>query len=108
MDREPSLFVMETSMWGNSRMGKGLVKEHTLGLMVESMKENRRIEKGKYEGFKYVGEWKDGTQQGQGTDSLPDGSNYVGEWKDGERWNGTLYDKEGKIIGKFMNGWFDQ
>ena len=36
------------------------------------------------------------------------GSNYVGEWKDGERWNGTLYDKEGKIIGKFMNGWFDQ
>ncbi len=66
------------------------------------------FEKGKYEGFKYVGEWKDGTQQGQGTDSLPDGSNYVGEWKDGERWNGTLYDKEEKIIGKFMNGWFDQ
>jgi len=66
------------------------------------------FEKGKYEGFKYVGEWKDGTQQGQGTGSLPDGSNYVGEWKDGERWNGTLYDKEGKIIGKFMNGWFDQ
>ena len=66
------------------------------------------FEKGKYEGFKYVGEWKDGTQQGQGTDSLPDGSKYVGEWKDGERWNGTLYDKEGKIIGKFMNGWFDQ
>ena len=66
------------------------------------------FEKGKYEGFKYVGEWKDGTQQGQGTDRLPDGSNFVGEWKDGERWNGTLYDKEGKIIGKFMNGWFDQ
>ena len=66
------------------------------------------FEKGKYEGFKYVGEWKDGTQQGQGTDSLPDGRNYVGEWKDGERWNGTLYDKEGKIIGKFMNGWFDK
>ena len=66
------------------------------------------FEKGKYEGFKYVGEWKDGTQQGQGTGSLPDGSNYVGEWKDGERWNGTLYDKEGKIIGKFLNGWFDQ
>ena len=66
------------------------------------------FEKGKYEGFKYVGEWKDGTQQGQGTDRLPDGSNFVGEWKDGERWNGTHYDKEGKIIGKFMNGWFDQ
>ena len=39
---------------------------------------------------------------------LIDQGNYVGEWKDGERWYGTLYDKEGKIIGKFMNGWFDQ
>jgi len=27
----------ETSMKENSRMGKGLVKEHTLGLMEESM-----------------------------------------------------------------------
>ena len=35
---------------------------------------------------------------------LIDQGKYVGEWKDGERWNGTLYDKEGKIIGKFENG----
>ena len=39
---------------------------------------------------------------------LIDQGKNVREWKDGERWNGTLYDKEGKIIGKFMNGWFDQ
>jgi len=44
---------------------------------------------------------------------LIDQGKYVREWKDGERWNGerwngTLYDKEEKIIGKFMNGWFDQ
>ena len=38
----------------------------------------------------------------------PRGGKYEGEYKDGERWNGTPYDKEGKIIGKFKNGWFDQ
>jgi len=59
-------------------------------------------------GDKYVGEWKDGKQNGQGKLDFISGNKYVGEWKDGERWNGTLYDKEGKIIGKFMNGWFDQ
>jgi len=61
-----------------------------------------------HDGSKFVGKWKDGKKHGQGTDTYGDGRKYVGEWKDGERWNGTLYDKEGKIIGKFMNGWFDQ
>jgi len=37
MDREPSLFVMETSMWGDSSTGKNMVKEHSLGLMEVSM-----------------------------------------------------------------------
>ena len=59
-------------------------------------------------GGKYEGEFKDGKKHGQGTYIKTEGRKYVGEWKDGERWNGTLYDKEGKIIGKFMNGWFDQ
>jgi hypothetical protein len=59
-------------------------------------------------GTMYVGKYKDGKKHGQGTYIKPEGRKYVGEWKDGERWNGTLYDKEGKIIGKFMNGWFDQ
>jgi len=56
----------------------------------------------------YDGGNKDGVKNGQGTQTWLDGRKYIGEWKDGERWNGTLYDKEGKIIGKFMNGWFDQ
>jgi len=59
-------------------------------------------------GDKYVGEYKDGEVDGQGTYTWSDGSKYVGEYKDGKRWNGTMYDKEGNIIGKFMNGWFDQ
>jgi len=34
------------------------------------------------DGGKYVGEWKDGTANGQGTFTFPDGEKYVGEWKD--------------------------
>jgi len=55
-------------------------------------------------GNKYVGEYKDGLLNGQGTSTLFDGRKYVGEFKDGKRWNGTMYDKEGNIIGKWWNG----
>ncbi|MDP6250197.1 MAG: hypothetical protein QGH26_05240 [Candidatus Pacebacteria bacterium] len=33
---------------------------------------------------KYVGEFKDGKQHGQGTYTHASGKKYVGEWKDGE------------------------
>jgi len=55
-------------------------------------------------GAKYKGELKDGIPNGQGTSIFPDGGKYVGEFKDGKRWNGTMYDKEGNIIGKWVNG----
>jgi len=53
---------------------------------------------------KYIGEFKDGLLNGQGISTLFDGRKYVGEFKDGKRWNGTMYDKEGNIIGKWWNG----
>ena len=56
------------------------------------------------DGDKYVGEFKEGKKHGQGTYTWSDGSKYVGEYKDGEPWNGTYYDKNGKIKGKFVNG----
>ena len=56
------------------------------------------------DGHKYVGEWKDGNKNGQGTFTYSDGQKYVGRWKDDKNWNGTLTDKEGKIIGKWKNG----
>jgi len=86
-------------------------------------KDGKRHGQGKLtypDGRKFVGEWKDGEPIGQGTFTWSNGDKYVGEFKDGKkhgqgtyikpegRKNGTLYDKEGKIIGKFMNGWFDQ
>jgi len=55
-------------------------------------------------GVKYVGKWKDDKRNGQGTFTYSDGVKYVGRWKDDKNWNGTLTDKEGKIIGKWKNG----
>jgi len=33
-----------------------------------------------------------------------DGDKYVGEYKDEKPWNGTYYDKDGNIKGKYVNG----
>jgi len=52
----------------------------------------------------YEGEFKDGKYDGQGTYTWSDGRKYVGEWKDGKRWNGIMYDKNGNITGKYVNG----
>ena len=57
-----------------------------------------------HEGSKYEGEYKDGEYHGQGTFTFTDGSKYEGEWKDGKPWNLTIYDKNGNIIGKWVNG----
>ena len=55
-------------------------------------------------GYKYVGEFKDGGRHGKGTYTWSNGRMYVGEFKDGEEWNGTETDKEGNVIGKWVNG----
>ena len=57
-----------------------------------------------HDGYKYVGEFKDGEENGHGTYTYPDGRKYVGEWKNGEKWNGTQYDKDGNITKKYVNG----
>jgi len=79
------------------------------------------------DGEKYSGEWKDGKKYDQGTFYYTDGSVYVGEFKDGipsgqgtwtwsngqkdvcefrgdKHWNTTNYDKNGNILGKWVNG----
>ena len=55
-------------------------------------------------GDEYVGEWKDGRPNGRGTEIFPDGSKGIGEFRDGEDWNTTLYDKDGNITKKYVNG----
>jgi len=56
------------------------------------------------DGKNYVGEFNDGKFNGHGKLTWSDGTKYVGEYKDGKTWNGTGYDKNGNIIIKFVNG----
>ena len=53
---------------------------------------------------KYKGQVENGKPNGQGTYTNYNGEKYVGEWKDGEKWNGTLYDKDGNETSKYLNG----
>jgi hypothetical protein len=57
-------------------------------------------------GNKYVGSWKDGERNGQGTFSSPDGDKYVGEWKNGKKnGQGTYTWKDGrKYLGEYKDG----
>ena len=88
-----------TSTWSDGRKYVGEYKDgipngqgtHTFG-------------KGDFKGDKYEGEYKDGIPNGQGTYTSSNGEKYEGEWKDEKPWNGTYYDKDGNIKGKFVNG----
>ncbi len=60
--------------------------------------------KGKWEGDKYEGMWKDDKRNGQGTYTFYDGSQNIGEHKDNKFWNGFTYGKNGNIIGQNVNG----
>ena len=53
---------------------------------------------------KYEGGIRNGFPNGQGTLTHPDGTKYVGKFRKGKKWNGTQYDKNGKIKYKYVNG----
>ena len=55
---------------------------------------------------KYNGQVENGEPSGLGVIYFPNGNMYIGEWKDGKMWNGTSYDKDGNIDGKWVNGQF--
>jgi len=58
------------------------------------------------DGRKYVGEFKNGLLNGQGTFTSPDGRKYVGEFKEGKRnGQGTQTSPDGgKYVGEWKNG----
>ena len=60
--------------------------------------------KGKWEGDKYKGKFRGGYRNGQGTYTWSDGDKYVGEFKKGTLWNITEYDKNGNILTNTVNG----
>ena len=53
---------------------------------------------------KYEGDIENGKPNGLGFVIYTNGEKYVGSWKDGGIWNGTLYDTNGKILHKIVNG----
>jgi len=53
---------------------------------------------------KYIGEWKDGKWNGQGIHKNKFQTTFVGEFRNDIYWEGTLYEYQGEIIGKFENG----
>ena len=55
-------------------------------------------------GSKYTGELKDGLWNGQGTFTFPNGNKGIGEFSENKPLNITEYDKDGNIIGKYVNG----
>ena len=59
-----------------------------------------------FKGDKYVGEWKDGKRNGQGTLTLSDGSKHVGEFKDDKRHGqGALFSSIGSVT--YQGIWAD-
>jgi len=53
---------------------------------------------------KYVGEFRKGFFQGQGTYTFLSGIKAVGEFRKEKEWNTLRLEKNGKIIGKYVNG----
>jgi hypothetical protein len=64
------------------------------------------FDEGEYKGHKYVGEYRDGKRNGQGTYTFPDGRKYVGEYRDGKRnGQGTYTFPDGrKYVGEYRDG----
>ena len=81
--------------------------EDSDGKYVGEIKNGKPNGQGTYtfpDGKKYEGKFKDGEFHGQGTFTSKDGGKFVGEWKDDKEWNGNNYNKDGKIISKYVNG----
>ena len=56
------------------------------------------------DGSIYEGEFKNGKRHGQGTLTYSYGRKYEGVYKDDWEWNVIIYDKNGNITGKYVNG----
>ena len=59
-----------------------------------------------FKGFKHVGEYKDNQRHGQGTSTYPNGNKYVGEYKDDvKNGQGTFtWADGGRYVGEFKDG----
>ena len=51
-----------------------------------------------------IGEFKNGLQHGEGTNTFNDGGKEVGEYFEGEPWNINGFDEDGNIFYSYVNG----
>ena len=56
------------------------------------------------EGTKYHGEFLNGEFYGQGMGTTPNGNFLVGEWKNNSPWDIMVLSKDGNTLGKVVNG----
>ena len=56
------------------------------------------------DGSRYLGELKNEVPHGKGIYYFSNGESYDGIWKDEKPWNITIFNKNGRIIGKYVNG----
>ena len=87
--------------------GSGKLKWSNGGKYVGEWKNGKVHGQGEFtwsNGDKYEGEWKKGEKHGQGTVTFSGGGKWIGEFRRVKPWNITGYDKDGNIIGKFVNG----
>ena len=109
-----SILLLSSFITSCVKNGSSPVKVETYtypdgGKYVGKFKDGKKNGQGTYtypDGQKYVGRWKDDKRNGQGTFTYPDGREYVGEFKSGER-NGQgteTYPDGSKYIGEWRNG----
>jgi len=87
--------------------GQGTITYPDGGKYVGEFKDGKPHGQGTYtftSGSKYTGELKDGLWNGQGTFTFPNGNKGIGEFSENKPLNITEYDKDGNIIGKYVNG----
>jgi hypothetical protein len=95
-----TLILLSSDLFGQSDDNdKNIRYNITSGLLWKN------ISKGKIQSKNvgYVGSYKSGVPHGKGTMTYYDGRKIVGEFKR-YAWNSTFYDKDGKILGKFVKG----
>ena len=56
------------------------------------------------DGSRYLGELKNEVPHGKGIYYFSNGESYDGIWKDEKPWNITIFNKNGRVIGKYVNG----
>ena len=91
----------------NKRSGQGTYTSHDGTIHVGEWKDNKKNGRGrltKPNGLEEFGEFKNGKLHGEGKVTTPDGLKIVGEFKDYKPWNVTVYDKDGKTLGKMVDG----